>query len=267
MALDIKALIAKAGLTGEAAEAATKAFSSEALTTVIEEEAAHRANEAFQADRAKMQQNWDTANAEYIAMQAEKDAAEAKVIALETKFGATQAEKDAAAAKLAAAERKVADLSSFDPNKFKTEILTEAQKAAAEFNIGARSFELDALECVADHQQLFGERLSAKQLALDALAAKKDPQAYWEEKYNVKAKREEIAKNAHEKELSDHGKKVLDEYIAKQSNPSTRDLSDSRNPFYTPAADASKITQPWDMNDTPADEQAMFNELSRARVQ
>jgi hypothetical protein len=260
MALDIKGIIAKAGLTGEEAQAAEKAFSSQALATAIEETAMHTANEAFQTERAEMQRNWDTANAEYLAMQT-------KVTALETKVGATQAEKDAAAAKLAAAEKKVADLSTFDPVKFKEELLTDATKKFNDFNVGARSFELDALECVADHQQLFGTRLSAKQLALDALAAGKDPQTFWKEKFGVDAKREEIAKAAHQKELDDHGRKVLDDYLAAQNNPATRTMTDSRNPFYTPVGDGKTVAQPWDATETPSDEQALFGELSKARVQ
>lgn len=258
MAFDIAAIIAKAGLTGEAAEAAQKAFSSDSLKAAIEETAMHTANEAFKAERDKMNSNWDIANAEYVAMQA-------KVGELETKIGATQAEKDAAAKKLADAEKKVADLSTFDPAKQREEILAEATKKFNEFNVGARSVELDALECVAEHQQLFGQRISAKQLVLDALAAQKDPSTYWQEKYGVTAKREEIAKAAHQKELDDHGKKVLDEYIAKQSDPGTRTLSDSRNPFYLPQADG-KESSPWDSGETPADERALFTELSKARV-
>jgi len=259
MALDIKAIIAKAGLTGEAAEAATKAFSSEALAKAVEEDAMFKANEAFQTERAKIQANWDTANAEYLAMQD-------KVTELETKVGATEKEKEDAAKKLADAEKKVTELSGFDQAKFKEEILAAAKKEAAEFTVGARGFELDALDCVDAHQQLFGQRISAKQLALDALAAKKDPQAYWEEKYKVQEKRAEIAKQASEKHDQDVSKKAVDEYIAKQSNPATRDLTDSRNPFYTPAPDG-KAVQPWDATDTPADESALMNELSKARVQ
>src|SRR5580692_6918857 len=132
MAFDIAAIIAKAGLTGEAAEAAQKAFSSDSLKAAIEETAMHTANEAFKAERDKMNSNWDIANAEYVAMQA-------KVGELETKIGATQAEKDAAAKKLADAEKKMADLSTFDPVKQREEILAEATKKFNEFNVGARS--------------------------------------------------------------------------------------------------------------------------------
>jgi len=260
MALDIKALIAKAGLTGDAAEAAQKAFSSEALTTAIEEEAMHKANAAFETDKAKMKENWETANREYMQMQEELKTVRADA-------DSTKAERDASAAKLKEAEKKVTELSSVDLGKLKTEILAEAKQSFGEFEVGARSIELDALECVSEHQQLFGQKLSVKTLVTEALAAKKAPADYWNEKYNVSAKREEIAKAAHDKELADHGKKVLDEYIAAQSNPATRTMTDSRNPFYTPAADPTKTVQPWDMTDQPSDETALMNELSRARVQ
>jgi hypothetical protein len=253
--LNWKEIIEKAGLTPEQKLEAEKVFGTESLTKLVEESALHAADEAFKADRETLQKNWDKANAEYIAMQDKVENSEATAKEL------AQAKKDLAEAgeKLKAANPNI------DLEKLQNDIVTRVKSEVATVELGARGMELDALDCVEEHTHLFGNRISTSQLVKDALAAKKPVQAYWNEKYGVQAKREEIAKATHDKEIADATEAGYKKALSEREHPGMRTLAPSKDPFWVPKPDGKEATQPWDAEGAPSEEQALLQELSAAR--
>lgn len=255
MPLNFKEMVEKAGLTDEQKKVATELFGTESLTKLIEEGAMHAANEAFTGEKARLQANWDRANTEYIAMQEKVADHEATA-------------KELAEAKKAlgeASEKLKTAMPALDLDKLTKDITAVVRGEAATLEMGARTTELDALECVAAHRELFGQNLSVRQLVQDALAAKKSPTAYWEEKYQVANKRTEVQKAAHDKEIADATEAGYKKRIGEEANPATRSLAPSKDPFWVPKPATTEAMQPWDATEQPAEEKALFDELSQAR--
>lgn len=253
MALNWKDIIAKSNMTAEEKATAEKVFGTESLTTAIEEAAMHTANAAFEADRNKMQQQWDTANAEYVRMQNDTSA--------------TAAELTKAKADLAEATEKLKRAGEVDFTKVTDALRTELTDHVNKMQLGRGAYEVDAIECVAAHRELFGQTLSVRQLIEDALAAKKPVQAYWEEHYKVGEKRSEIAKAAHDREIEAAKNEGYAKRVAEEANPATRPLTESKNPFWVPKQGATNEgVNPWDATDAPPEEQALLRELTAARA-
>lgn len=131
----------------------------------------------------------------------------------------------------------------------------------ASYAAGQTAYFGDVLEIVPEHEKLFGTKLNAKTLIQEATAAGKTPNEFWTEKYNVGAKRTEIAekeKVEYESRIrSEERQKVTAEFL----NPATRPLSDSQKPFYDVGPDAK---QPWDDTTPTAAETQLVAELANA---
>src|SRR5208282_6872505 len=181
----------------EAALAEIDGFTTVLDQGVLRQQDYSRKQDDLAARRKELETNWDKANTEYQQMVAELAAVRADV-------DATKTEKDEAARKLKEAQDKLAAAPQFDPVAYKKEVLEETQK----LTVGSQAYGLDALEVCAEHQTLFGTRLSPKQLIQEAMAANELPADYWSKKYNVPAKRTEIdtaAKAAHDAEVKKSG--------------------------------------------------------------
>lgn len=97
------------------------------------------------------------------------------------------------------------------------------------------SMEGDAIAIMADiqdeHRELFGTRINARELRKEAIAQNKSLEEVWMSKYNVAAKRTEVAAAAQ----AARDKKIADDAIAKyrseNENPLTRPATASSNPF------------------------------------
>lgn len=245
-------LINKAGLTPEQKAEAEKIFGIPSLTTLIEETAMHTANEAFSARKSQLEASWNTANEEYKAM----------LTSTET----TAAELTQAKADLAAATEKLKTANpGIDLDKLTADITKVVMEKAGVLELGRGATELDAVECVAQHRELFGQSLSARTLVQEALAAKKSPTAYWEEKYGVAQKRSDLAKAAteqHDREVEERGYKKR---ISEEAHPGARTLAPSKDPFWVPKPATTEGMQPWEATEVPADETALLNELQAAR--
>jgi hypothetical protein len=255
MDAELAKLLDAAGLSKEDREKAEAAFNIEGLSKAVKDGVMMRSDYSRKQDeltkqRKELEAKWNAANAEYIEMQITLDS--------------TQAEKDAAAANLADAEAKLAEAqkNQIDPSKFLS--AEEFDKRQKQIVAGQAAYFGDVLEIVADHQQLFGARLSPRQLMQDCIAASKTPMDYWNEKYNVPAKREEIAKADEAKKLTDAENKGYQKRIAEEANPATRQPRASENPFYV--KDAPEGKQPWDEVGTPESEKALLKELQAARA-
>jgi hypothetical protein len=244
-----------AGLTDEQKKIAREVFGIESLTTAIEEQSLHVANETFRAEKATLQANWDKANSEYLAMQDQVANGDA------TRVELAQAKKDLAEAteKLKTANPGV------DIDKLTADITKVVMDKAGTLELGRGAIELDAIECVAAHRELFGQGISARQLVQDALAAKKPVTAYWEEHYKVADKRTELSKAAHDKEMKDADEAGYKRALAEREHPGTRPLAPSKDPFWVPKPSTTEAMQPWESEGRPAEEEALLGELMQAR--
>lgn len=259
MADEWKQIFIDAGVSPEVMAEAEKAFSIPELQKAVSEGVmrkttyARKVGEVNAKERelgelkTRIESEWERANAEYLRMQ--------------TDVEATTAEKQAALDKAKELETKLAAATQIDPGKFVSR--EDFEKSQREYAAGQSAYFGDVLDIVAEHQSLFGARLSPKQLMQQCIEAKKTPMEFWEEKYNVSAKREEIAKANQEKQQQEWEKKGYEKRIAEEANPATRDLKPSTNPFYV--SDSSEGKQPWDDDATPASETALVNALQAAR--
>jgi len=242
-------LLKDAGLADEEIVATMSAFKPEAVTAIegatLRQADYSRNMDALVKTKKELEAAWQTANAEYVRMQ--------------TDFNSTKAERDEAARKLAEAETKLAATPQLDPAKYLTKEQLDAQMAS--YAAGQTAYFGDVLEIVPEHEKLFGTKLNAKTLIQEATAAGKTPNEFWTEKYNVGAKRTEIAekeKVEYESRIrSEERQKVTAEFL----NPATRPLSDSQKPFYDVGPDAK---QPWDDTTPTAAETQLVAELANA---
>jgi len=212
-----------------------------------------RKQDELRAEKQRIQDNWEKANTEYLRMQG-------VVEELQADSESTKKEKEEAAKKLAEAEEKLKTMPQFDPAKFIS--VEDFEKKQREYAAAQTAYFGDTLEIVAEHESLFKTRISPKQLIQDAIAAKKTPSEFWEEKYNVAAKRKEISDKAEETKIAEAEKRGREKYIAEQANPATRTMSPSKDPFYIPK-DGDKEVTPWD-DTTPKFEEDLRNELVQA---
>ena len=247
MAIDpvLEQLLNDAGLTGQDRDDALAAFSNEKLASAVAKGAMRQSDYSREMD--KLQKNWKIADAEYRRMQ--------------TDFSTTQAERDEAKAKLAETETKLATAQTtpqIDTSKFLTmEQVAERERTMAS---GQMAYLGDLMESVSEYEQLFGKKISHKQVMQEAMVAKKTPIEYMEEKYQLQAKRDEKAaaeKVAYENTIrEDERKKVTGEFL----NPATRPMRESENPFWQSTAAEAK--NPWDDTAPTAEETALVAALS-----
>jgi hypothetical protein len=259
---ELEKLLASAGLSEEEKKTVEAAFSIEKVGkavkdgTLAQADYSRKMNELSE-ERKELQAKWDTANKEYIQMQSDLDATKAEK-------DAAAAEREAAAQKLKDAETKLADAdkNKFDATKFVS--VEDFDKRQREIQAGQTAYFGDVLDIVAEHRKLFGQELSPKQLMLDCITAKKTPMEYWGEKYQVQAKRDTIAKEQHDKEITEAVKSGYDKRISEEANPATRQMETSKNPFYT--KDAAEGKQPWEDEAPPASETKLLEELQASRA-
>ncbi len=237
---DLEQLLRDAGASQEEIDRTVAAFDPARLDVISK--ATMRQSE-FNREFDRIQKEWKTANAQYVQMQNDFTATQAE-------RDAAKDEADAAKAKLTEAEGKIVDTSKF---------LTQEQLDARQRELAQSqtAYFGDILDIIPEHQDLFGTRIKPKEFLQEAIAAGKPPVDYWEEKYNVKAKREEIAaKRTEEREAAirrDEREKVLAGKV-----PGTT-LTESKSPFWEPQGDAK---QPWDSTEVPEAEARFLSELS-----
>lgn len=214
-----------------------------------------RQTQELKTRKEQLEANWEKANQEYVAMQQEvKDLAADKT--------ATQAEKLAAEQKLKDAEEKLAKAGSVDTSKFMSKEDFDAERR--KFAAGQTAYFGDVLEIADEHQELFGKRIKTKEFMQEAIASGKPPRAFWEEKYGVQAKRDEIAKAASEKLVSEAEKRGYDKRLAEEANPNLRSPDASKNPFFEGTQDGKSL-QPWDVPEASDAEKNFVKELQEAR--
>lgn len=120
----------------------------------------------------------------------------------------------------------------------------------------------NAVDIVSEHMQLFGQSsmLNMNQLRLEAKQAKKPVREYWEKKYNVEAKRTEVAAKAETEKREALKKELRQELMVEfgTSNPNLQPvLAPSQSPFVA-RKKAAEGKQPWERNE---------NELAKSRIE
>ena len=268
MAGEFKAWLQKQGLSAEDQKKVEDAFNIEGLSAkldngVMSQDRFSRSMDDLRAEQARLaakeadlQSKWETANAEYQVMQ-ETVGVTARQLA----------DKEAEVARL----RGDLDKSKIDPSKVVTPEYLERVRREDAAGIGNVMKEFMVIQM--EHKQVFGQELPIGEFYDAAMAANdgKSLRQQWETKYNVPAKREEIAKKAAEEHdnaiRAEERKKVLGEV----SNPASRSLKPSQNPFYTPEGKVKDgdterpATGPWDDTGTPPAEAQLLQELEAAR--
>lgn len=153
---------------------------------------------------------------------------------------AEKTERDRVAAEAAAKN------GGFDPNKY---VSTDTFQRAYE---GTGEAIAVATNIVSSHMQLFpGQFIDMEQLQRDAKAARKPVKQFWEEKYNVAGKRQELATKAKDDERAQIRKEEREKLIVDfgGSNPNLQTLAPSRNPFVIKKT-ANENKQPWERADS-----------------
>lgn len=145
----------------------------------------------------------------------------------------------------------------FDPNKYVT---ADTFKQGFE-QVGEAV--ASAMDIASDHMQLFpGQYLNMSQLRLDARAARKPVRQYWEEKYKVTEKRQQMADAAIQERIDAAVKAKEQELMVTfgGSNPNMNALRPSNNPFVIrkSASAGAQNKQPWEITEA---------ERSRARIE
>lgn len=254
MPYDLKKMLEKVPAEKRAAvEAALKetdviAQELESLSTSLETEKQKAAD--LEKTKKTYEENWEKAKKQYDEMYAD--------------WTSTQTEREEVAKKLKDAEDKLAAMPNIDPSKVLT--IEKYNEEQEKFAKGQVAYFGDALDAVANIERLTKTRVSPKTLVQEAMAAKKSPLEYAEEKYGLKAKEEELAKSEADKKDKEAEKRGYEKAVSELSNPATRTLESSKSPFLeTKEGDKSK--QPWELTETPKDEQDFMAELVRARVQ
>lgn len=207
---------------------------------------------AWQTEKATMQKNWDTAKEQYDKMFADWEQGEA-----------TREELKTAKQALADAEKKLKEVQDKAPNIDPSKVISPEQvdERLNNFGAGQVTYFTEAMDMAHEIEGLLKTRISPGTLLKEALAAKKTPKAYAEEKYELVKKREEAAKAAQEAHDNQIREETRSKTIAELSNPATRPLADSKDPFFV-AKDGDKAKQPWDLTETPADEAKLLQELT-----
>jgi DNA repair exonuclease SbcCD ATPase subunit len=215
-----------------------------------------RQTQELKSKREELQSKWETANTEYQTMLADYS----KVV---EDLDSTKAEKEEAARKLAEAEDKLKKTQTVDTSKFLT--AEDFAKKQQEFAAGQTAYFGRTLKIMREHSKLFGNDLDPEEFIQEAIAAKKTPDELWEEKYQVKAKRKELADAEAKRRDDDAEKRGYEKRLAEEANPNTRTLDASKQPFYESAKDGKSL-QPWDAEEVPDAERDFVKELQQARV-
>lgn len=209
---------------------------------------------AWQTEKTVMTENYNKAKAQYDSMYEDWQKGEASLTEL-------KAAKD----KAEDLEKELTTLRAASPAIDPSKIVTPEQLSTQlnTFGAGQVSFFTEAMDVAYEIEGLLQKRISPGTLLTEALAAKKTPKLYAEEKFELVKKREERAvadKAAEEKRLREDERSKV---IAEMSNPATRTLSDSKDPFFSTRDDKGP-KQPWELTETPADEQKILQELTQA---
>ena len=210
--------------------------------------------DAWQKEKKTYETNWATAKDQYDQMFEDWKKGEATMTEL------TDAKK-----KLADAEAKVKELEGKAPAIDPSKVISpeQVQEQLNQFAAGQTQYFIEASNMAYEIEGLLKQRISPGDIISEALKAKKTPKAYAEEKYELPKKREEAAAAAKAEQertiREDERKKVVSEL----SNPATRPLQDSKDPFYT-AKDDKGPKQPWELTETPVDEAKLLEELTQA---
>lgn len=259
MDAELAKILDAAGLTGDDRAKAEAAFSIEGLGKIVKDGVLMRSDYSRKMDELTARQrtleaNWQKANEEYLDMQKSLEA--------------TQAQKDAAETKLREAEQKltatIVPPTPPAPVVDETKFLTKEQHAEElkKLMAGQTAYFGDTLEAQDRINALTGTRVPAKEILAKSLEANKTPMQWAEETYQLAAKAEERDKAAREKELKDAEDRGYQRHVAEQANPQTRVMESSKDPFYVPKPAEGDAKQPWDLTETPADEQALLTELN-----
>lgn len=247
-------LLRDAGLTDDEIAATLGSFSADPRVAKAFEQGTLRQSDysrnmdALKVKQSTLEANWQTANAEYVKMQ--------------TSLQTTQAEKDEAARKLAEAESKLAAAPTFDATKVVT---PEAmQQQFQRYAAGQTAYLGEVMDITDEHQQLFGKRISPNQLMKEATAAGKSPVDYWNEKYDVPKKREEVATAAQDARDSSIREEERKKVLAEMLTPGSRPLRDSDRPFYEPQNSGADYKNPWDETGPSEEEKNLVASLAEA---
>lgn len=247
-------LLRDAGLTDDEIAATLGSFSADPRVAKAFEQGTLRQSDysrnmdALKVNQLKLETSWQSANAEYVRMQ--------------TSLQTTQAEKDEAARKLADAEAKLAAAPTIDPTKVMTPEMFQAEMQ--KFAAGQTAYLGEVSEIADEHQQLFGKRISQKALMQEALASGKSPMDYWNERYDVPKKREEVATAAQDARDSSIREEERKKVLAEMLTPGSRPLRDSDRPFYEPQNSGADYKNPWDETGPSEEEKNLVASLAEA---
>jgi hypothetical protein len=192
--------------------------------------------------------------------------AEADVAASKARFEAyqkagmqKQAGKDAAAVAAAAEEeaekaRKAAAAAGIDTSKFVTsDTLTKISDSTGDAMA-------NAIDITTEHMQLFpGQRLNMQKLRNEAKAARIPVRDFWENKYKVKEREQEILAKAEADKIAEAEKRGYQKATVEfgGSNPNLRIPGPSTSPFVVKKVKEGD-KQPWERN---------ASDLSKARIE
>lgn len=205
------------------------------------------------ARRQTLEQNWEKANTEYQQMLAD-------TTATREELEQAKKEKDDAAAKLAEAQKKLESTTAFDPAKVSELMANEMKKYAG----GQTAYFGSTLKVMREHARLFpNDDLDPEELIKDAMTAGKTPREFWEEKFKVQAKRDEIKAAEKQKELDAARDEGYKKRVSEEANPATRQPKASEIPFYTPADEKA---DPWDTNTQTKADTEFLEAIQRARA-
>jgi len=258
---ELQEILDAAGLSAEDRAKAEAAFSIEGLAKTVKAGTMRQADYSRKQDElAKRTQElndaWEKANTEYVGVMDD--------------YESTQKERDEAKKRADAAEAKAAEATKkAEEAKVDTsKLLTQEQldERLQKYAAGQTAYFGDTLEIIAEHHKLFGTSVNPKEIIQQSMEAKKTPMQYWEEKYNVSAKRKELADAAEKTKNEEAEKRGYQKRVEEEANPATRDLSPSKNPFFVPKSQDGKDVQPWDSEGPTQAESELLNELQRARA-
>lgn len=136
-----------------------------------------------------------------------------------------------------------------DASQFYTK--SEVDKAAMD----ARGYAEMTADITNEHRRLFGETPSFRQLRTEANAAGLGLEAFWQQKYKIAEKRQEVANNEvrarEDKIREEEREKVRSEYTARGVNPDLANPGVSNNPLrpLTREGVRGEGKQPWEYGD------------------
>lgn len=235
----------------EAAISEVGDFAAELDSGVMRQDDYSRKMNAWKTEKETMQTNWNTAKEQFDEMQEKFNNHEATMGELtEAKNKADRLEQEL--------NRVKTQAPAIDPEKVVTK--EDMAKAINEFGSGQVAYFNQSMDLAFELESLTKARVNPSTIIAEALKAKKSPADYVEEKYKLS----ELRTKHTEAERAEHETKIRSEErqktIAELTNPSTRPLVDSKDPFIATKED-DKAKQPWELTDKPADEAKFEQEL------